>query len=77
MKTTINNNQKIFMLTGDMNKSIFCNLKDVPSSFNSFDNKDDVKIFFFWNNKMKRVYKTKLNTWFKSNQIKALFLSVG
>lgn len=68
MKTSIDNNQKVFMLTGDMNRSIFCNLRDVPSAFKEFDG-DEIKIYYFWNNKPKRIYKKKLNEWFEGNQI--------
>ena len=69
MKTQIDNNQKVFMLTGDMNSKVFCNIKDIPKAFNSFDDKDSVKIYFFWNNRPKRIFKTKLNEWFNAHRI--------
>lgn len=74
MTTTIDNNQKIFMLQGDMGRTVFCNLADVPAAFNSFDDRDAVEIYYFWNYAKKRIRKTQLNTWFKANQINAKLL---
>ena len=47
MQTTIDNNQKVFLLTGDMGKTVFCNMADIPAAFNTFEDKDAVKFYYF------------------------------
>lgn len=69
MITTIDNTQKVFMITGDMNKKVFCNLKDVPNAIRYFDDNTSIEMYMFWNNKRKRVSKRKMNEFFVSNQI--------
>lgn len=71
MNTTINNSHRVFMVTGDMNRQIFSNLKDVPAAIADMDNKDSVKIFEFWNNKPVRVSPKKLAEYLSANQIPA------
>lgn len=73
MTTTIDNNQKVFMLYGDMNTKLFCNLKDLPECFNYFDDRDEVKIYTFWNFEKKRVSKKQVGEWLAANQIEATF----
>jgi len=74
MTTTIDNNQKVFLLTGDMGKTVFCNMHDIPAAFNSFEDKDAVKIYYFWNATRTHIGRKKLNEWFKANQINYKFL---
>lgn len=69
MTTTIDNNQKVFLLTGDMGKTVFCNMHDIPAAFNSFDDKDAVKLYYFWNATRTHISRRKLSEWFKANQI--------
>lgn len=49
MKTIIDNNSRIFMLTGDMGKTIICNIEDLEACFNDFEDKDGLKIQHKWN----------------------------
>ena len=74
MTTTIDNNQKVFLLTGDMGKTVFCNMHDIPAAFNSFEDKDEVTIYYFWNATRTHISRRKLNDWFKANQINFKFL---
>jgi hypothetical protein len=67
MITTVDNSQKVFMLCGDMNRSVFCNLHDIPTAARTFDELSG--IYYFWNNKPKRIGKRQLNEWFAANQI--------
>lgn len=69
MLTIIDNNQKVFLLTGDMGRTIFCNIDDIPAAFNSFEDKDAVKFYYFWNATKTHISRKKLNEWFKANQI--------
>ena len=49
--TTINNNERIFLLTGDMGKHLICNIEDFKKCFNQFEDKDEVQINHLWNNR--------------------------
>ena len=49
MQTIINNDQRIFLLTGDMGKHVICNIEEFKRAFNSFDDKYEVKIKHLWN----------------------------
>lgn len=74
MTTTIDNSQKVFLLNGDMGRTVFCNMHDIPAAFNSFEDKDAVKIYYFWNATRTHISRKKLNTWFAANQINYKFL---
>ena len=74
MTTTIDNSQKVFLLTGDMGRTVFCNMHDIPTAFSSFEDRDAVQIFYFWNATKTRITRKKLNTWFTANQIDYKFL---
>ena len=47
--TTIINHQRIFLLTGDMNKHFVCNIEQFGECYNQFDDKHLVKIQHLWN----------------------------
>lgn len=74
MKTTIDNNQRKFLVQsqGFMNqKDIFCNLKSIPVVLKKeFEPNEEYKVFEYWNRKLKRCSKKHLNEMFKANQIK-------
>lgn len=74
MQTIIDNSQKVFLLTGDMGKTVFCNLSDIPTAYNSFDDKDEVKFYYFWNATRTHISRKKLNEWLKNNQINFKFI---
>lgn len=71
MNTQINNNERVFLLTGDMGKKVFCNLADIPTALNSFDDKSEVEIYHFWNApKIYKASKRLLNDMFKAAGMK-------
>lgn len=51
MKTTIDNNSRIFLLTGDMNKKFICNIEQLKECFNQFEDKDEISISHCYNNR--------------------------
>jgi len=65
MTTTIDNGQKVFMLTGDMNRTVFCNLDGIPAAAQTFDSL--TAIYYFWNWKQKKCGKVFLNDMFKAH----------
>jgi hypothetical protein len=71
MKTTIDNNQKVFVVTrlGFSTKNIFCNLSDIPNVLKEFEKNDNFKVQHYWNFKLKNISKKALNEMFKANQI--------
>lgn len=74
MKTTIDNNQRIFMLTGDSNISLLCNLKDLEKCFNSFDDKNSIKIQHRWNGRFVRCSKKSIVNMLKAFKLNYKFL---
>jgi hypothetical protein len=71
MITTIDNAQRIFWVTGDMNTSIFCNIQDLEAACDRVEDKDSIVIRHKWNNKFTRVNKKAL-----IDMLKALDLNV-
>jgi len=71
MTTTLNNNERVFLLTGDMGKKVFCNLADIPKALKSFEDKSEVEIYHFWNApKIYKASKRLLNDMFKASGMK-------
>jgi len=66
----IDNSQRVFLLTGDMNTKVFCNLKDIPKAIKMFDDKDSIGIRHFWNDAFKHASKKLLNSMFQAAQMK-------
>jgi hypothetical protein len=75
MTTTIDNNQRVFLLTGDFNKSLICNLKDLEKCFNSFDDKDTVLIQHKWNNRFIKCSKKSIVDMLKAFKLDHGFIS--
>jgi len=59
MKTTINNNERVFAIFGQGWSSfkIFCNLKDLVKCCKSIEKNQPFKINHFWNNQIKPLRK--------------------
>lgn len=74
MKTTIDNNQRKFLVQSQgfgNQKDIFCNLVDIPKVLKkAFEKNEEFLVFEFWNRKLKRCSKKHLNEMFIANQIK-------
>ena len=72
MKTTIDNNQRKFLVQsiGCGNIDIFCNLHDIPNVIKAnFEPNEEFKIFEYWNRKLKVCSKKHINEMFNANQI--------
>lgn len=72
MKTTIDNNQRKFLVqsVGYGQTDIFCNLADIPTVLHeAFEPNEDFKIFEFWNRKLRPCSKKWMNAMFAANQI--------
>ena len=75
MITTINNNERIFLLTGDMGKALICNLKDLETCFNEFAEKDAVKIQHKWNGRFVKCSKKSIIDMLKAMKLDHGFIS--
>ncbi len=73
MKTIIDNNQRKFLVQSQgfgSQKDIFCNLKDIPGVLKKyFEKNEEFFVYEFWNRKLKRMSKKRLNETFAANQI--------
>lgn len=71
MKTTIDNNQRKFLiyLTGWSSQSYVCNLKDIPLVLKEIEKHQPYKIAEVWNNKLSLCSKKHLNEIFEANKI--------
>lgn len=73
MTTTIDNNQRKFLVQSQgfgNSFDIFCNLKDIPTVLANEETKNtEIKIYEFWNRKLKLCSKKHLNDMFAANQI--------
>jgi len=71
MKTTIDNNQRKFIVQaqGWSSQSIVCNLADLPAAMAEMRPTDPYIILEYWNNRLKRCSKKHLNEMFAANQI--------
>lgn len=73
MKTTLNNNERVFLVQNQgfgNRKDIFCNLANIPFILAEyFEPNEDFKIFEYWNRKIKFCSKKHLNEMFKANQV--------
>jgi hypothetical protein len=73
MITTIDNTQSKFLVQSQGmggQTDIFCNLADIPKVLKEgFEPNTDIKIFQFWNRRLKVCSKKHLNEMFEANQI--------
>lgn len=71
MKTTIDNNQRVFLISRDgfSTRDYFCNIHEIPTCINDLEKNDSFKIYHYWNKKLTRISKKSLNELFAANQI--------
>jgi len=71
MKTTINNDERIFMVQSKpfTMSPVFCNLADLPKVFEHFRGEEKVTIKHCWNGKFVRASKKLLNDMFDAHSI--------
>lgn len=74
MKTTIDNNLRVFQVVTSTGKSVFCNIDELNNvCANLGTHAGYFKIYHFWNNKAQKVSKKDLKSFFEGNQLKQDF----
>lgn len=70
MKTTINNEERVFAIFGQGWSSfkIFCNLKDLVKCCKSIEKNQPFKVVHFWNNKLQPLSKKYLIELMEANE---------
>ena len=67
MKTTIDNNQRVFQIVDSFGRSIFCNLSDLQNILIQVN--DFCSVYHFWNAKPQKVTKKFYVEIHEANQI--------
>lgn len=68
MKTTINNDLRVFQVLTSNGKQVFCNLQDLNQVIQDLGTHEGYfKIYHFWNNKPEKVSKKYLKELFQAN----------
>lgn len=74
MKTTINNNLRVYQVVTSTGKQVFCNIEDLNEVVKQSDTHPGYfKIFHFWNNKPQKLSKKALDTMFEGSQLTRQF----
>lgn len=74
MKTTIDNNLRVFQVITSVGKQAFCNIEQLNEVVEQLGTHAGYfKIYHFWNNKPQRVSKKYLDEMMKAHQIQRLF----
>jgi len=74
MNTTINNNQRIFLVTGDYNQSFICNIEDLERCCNEIQDKNSIKVQHKWNNHFVRCSKKSILDMLKALDLNTSFI---
>lgn len=75
MKTTIDNNLRVYQVTTSTGKQAFCNIEQLNDVVKDLQtNAGYFKIFHFWNNKAQKVTKKDLKAFFEGAQLKQNFI---
>lgn len=75
MKTTINNNLRVYQIVTSTGRQFFCNIEDINHIVNENEMRAGYfKIFHFWNNKAVKVSKKDLKSFFEGSQLKQEFI---
>ena len=75
MKTTINNDLRVYQVTTSTGKQAFCNIEQLNEVVKDLQTQPDYfKIFHFWNNKAQKVTKKDLKAFFEGAQLKQDFI---
>ena len=74
MKTTIDNNLRVYQVITSTSKQFFCNIEELNKVVNDNELKAGYfKIFHFWNNKPQRLSKKDLKAMFEGSQLTQQF----
>ena len=75
MKTTINNNLRVYQVVTSTGKQFFCNIEDLNRVVIENNMRAGYfKIYHFWNNKAQKVSKKDLKSFFEGAEIKQEFI---
>ena len=70
MKTTINNNLRVYHVTTSTGKQAFCNIEDLNKVVKELDiHQGYFKVYHFWNNKPQRLSRKALDEMFNGSQL--------
>ena len=70
MKTTINNNMRVYQVVDSLNHQIFCNIEQLNEAIEYLGCKAGYfKIYHFWNNKPVKLSKKDLKAMFDGSQL--------
>ena len=72
MKTTINNDLRVYQVLTITGKQYFCNITDLNEICKDM-NAGYFKIYHFWNNKAQKVSKKDLKLFFEGSELKQEF----
>lgn len=75
MKTTIDNNQRKFMVAGKgwNTQQYICNLKDIEKCAKQFEDNQPYEISELWNGKFKKMSVKQVREMLAANQLPSLF----
>jgi len=74
MKTTIDNNLRVYQVITSTSKQFFCNIEELNKVVNDNELKAGYfKIFHFWNNKPQRLSKKDLKAMFEGSKLTQQF----
>ena len=74
MKTSINNNLRVYQVVTNAGKQVFCNIDELNNvTANLKTNKGFFKIYHFWNNKAKYLTCKNLDLMFEGSQLNREF----
>lgn len=74
MKTTINNNLRVYHVTTSTGKQAFCNIEDLNKVVKELDTHQGYfKVYHFWNNKPQYLNRKTLDLMFDGAQLKREF----
>lgn len=74
MKTTINNDLRVYQVITSSGKQVFCNIEELNNvTANLSTHKGQFKIYHFWNNKPQYLHRKNLDLMFDGAQLKREF----
>jgi hypothetical protein len=75
MKTTINNDLRVYQVTTSTGKQAFCNIEQLNEVVEDLQTQPGYfKIWHFWNNKPQKVSKKDLKAFFEGSQLTQNFI---
>jgi hypothetical protein len=70
MKTTIDNNLRVYQVLTSTGKQVFCNITELNNVVKELEVREGYfKIYHFWNNKAQKVSKKELKLFFEGSQL--------